>query len=119
MYCVFVFVFVVVVIFSDLYCVFVVVVVVGVVSVIFGAEDRKQERKKTLFYTVRSEQLLLRTRELLFICFRILLVWRGCCSAVFSIFCYNWVFLYGIGRLLRVLLEFLLLHNSTSPIFMY
>ena len=58
MYCVFV------VLFSDLYCVF---VVVGVVYVIFGAEDRKQERKKTLFYTVRIEQLLLRTRELLFI----------------------------------------------------
>jgi hypothetical protein len=59
-YCVFV------VLFSDLYCVFV-VVGVGVVSVIFGAGDRKQERKKTLFYTVRSEQLLPQTGELLFI----------------------------------------------------
>jgi hypothetical protein len=50
-YCVFV------VLFSDLYCVFVVVVGVGVgvVSVIFGAGDRKQERKKSLFITVRSE----------------------------------------------------------------
>ena len=38
--------------FSDLYCVFVVVVVVvvGVVSVIFGAEDRKQERKKKPYF---------------------------------------------------------------------
>jgi hypothetical protein len=50
-----------------LYCVFVVVVVVGVVSVIFGAGDRKQERKNTLFYTVRSEQLLPQTGKLLFI----------------------------------------------------
>jgi hypothetical protein len=60
-YCVFV------VLFSDLYCVFVVVVVGGVVSVIFGVGDRKQERKKSLFYTVRSEQLLPQTGELLFI----------------------------------------------------
>ena len=60
-YCVFV------VLFSDLYCVFVVVVIVVVVSVIFGAGDRKQERKKkTLFYTMRSEQLLPQTGELLF-----------------------------------------------------
>jgi hypothetical protein len=56
-YCVFV------VLFSDLYCVF----VVGVVSVFFGAGDRKQERKKTLFHTVKSEQLLPQTGELLFI----------------------------------------------------
>jgi heme/copper-type cytochrome/quinol oxidase subunit 2 len=61
--------FVFVVLFSDLYCVFVivVVVVVVVVSVIFGVRDRKQEREKTLFYTVRSEQLLPQTGELLFI----------------------------------------------------
>ena len=39
----------------------------SVVSVIFGAGDRKQERKKTLFYTMRSEQLLPQTGELLFI----------------------------------------------------
>jgi hypothetical protein len=37
----------------DLYCVFVVVVVV--VSVIFGAGDRKQEREESLFYPTRSE----------------------------------------------------------------
>jgi hypothetical protein len=43
-YCVFV------VLFSDLYCVFVVVVVVGVVSVIFGAGDRKQEREKNDYF---------------------------------------------------------------------
>ena len=52
-----------VVLFLDLYCVF----VVGVVSVIFDAGDRKQERKKTLFYTVRSEQLLPQMGKLLFI----------------------------------------------------
>jgi hypothetical protein len=40
-YCVFV------VLFSDLYCVFVVVGGGSVVSVIFGAGDRKQEREKT------------------------------------------------------------------------
>ena len=49
-------------------CFVVIVVVVGVVSVIFGAGDRKQERKKkTLFYTMRSEQLLPQMGELLFI----------------------------------------------------
>ena len=37
--------------------------------------------------------MLLRTRKLLFICFRILLDWEGCCSMIFSIFCYNWVFI--------------------------
>jgi hypothetical protein len=58
-YCVFV------VLFSDLYCVFV-FVVVGFVSIIFGAGDKARERKKSLFYTVRSEQLLPQTGELLF-----------------------------------------------------
>jgi hypothetical protein len=44
-YCVFV------VLFSDLYCVVVVVVVVvDVVSVIFGAGDREQEREKNDYF---------------------------------------------------------------------
>jgi hypothetical protein len=46
-----------------------VVFVVVVVSVILGAGDKAREREKSLFNSVRSEQLLPRLGELLFISF--------------------------------------------------
>jgi hypothetical protein len=89
---------------------FVVVVVVVVVSVILVAGDRKQEReKKSLFNCVRSEQLLPRLGELLFISFgfspsRM----RRLMLRVLRSFSSNFVVFSQIGRLIRMPLYMIL-----------